>query len=264
MVAWKRSVTSLMRPKKTSWMYRILYFFVNLFFPRLHLVGQGWLPDEPCVIVGNHSQIHGPLASELRLDFPHETWCAGEMMRRDEVSAYAFRDFWSFKPRWTLPFYRLLSKLITPLAICLFNNAHTIPVYHDIRLRNTFRLSLEALNGGESLVIFPEKNEKYNHILYAFQDKFIDLARYYYKQSGKRLSFVPMYLAPSLRSVFFGEAIVFDPDAPIETERKRICNALSEAITALADAQPLHTVVPYRNIPRRDYPHNHPQGEQTP
>ena len=133
-----------------------------------------------------------------------------------------------------------------------------------MRLRNTFRLSLEALKGGESLVIFPEKNEACNHILYAFQDKFVDLARFYYRQSGQRLAFVPMYIAPALRSVFLGAPVVFDPEAPMEAERTRICDALSDRITALADAQPLHTVVPYRNIPRRDYPHNHPQGGNDP
>ena len=249
-----------MRPKKTSRIYRILLFLIDLCFPRLRLIGREKLPDEACIIVGNHCQMNGPLASELRLDFPHETWCAGEMMRWDEVADYAFRDFWSLKPRWTHPFYRLLSRLITPLAVCLFNNAHTIPVYHDVRLRNTFRLSLKALSEGESLVIFPEKNEKHNHILYAFQDKFVDTARYYYKQSGKRLSFVPMYISPTLRCVSFGAPVVFDPLTPIENERERICACLSDAITALADRLPAHTVVPYRNIPRREYPHNHPQG----
>lgn len=245
-----------MREKKTSWMYKILYFFVNLFFPRMRVVGLENLPEEACILVGNHSQMHGPLASELRLDFPHETWCAGEMMRWREVPGYAFRDFWSFKPGWTHPFFRLLSLLITPLAVCIFNNAHTIPVYHDVRLRNTFRRSVEALAAGESLVIFPEKNEPYNHILYAFQDKFVDTARYYYKQTGRAADFVPLYVAPALKTVFIGRPTRFRPEAPIAEERARLCAYLTEQITAIAEAQPRHTVVPYRNIRKRDYPVN--------
>ena len=245
-----------MRPKKTSLMYKILYFFVNLFFPRLTIVGLENLPDEACIVVGNHSQMNGPLASELRLQFPHETWCAGQMMTWNEVADYAFTDFWSFKPKWTHPFFRLLSHLITPIAVCLFNNAHTIPVYHDIRLRQTYRQSVEAMAGGESLVIFPEKNEPGNHILYAFQDKFVDTARFYYKKTGVAAPFVPVYIAPRLRSVYIGRPTRFRPEAGVDDERERICRYLREEITAMAEALPEHTVVPYRNIPKKLYPKN--------
>lgn len=245
-----------MTEKKTTWIYKIIHFFVDLFFPRMKIQGLDRLPDEPVIFVGNHSQTTGPLFSEMRLPGPHETWCAGEMMNWAEVSEYAFRDFWSFKPRWTHPFFRLISWLIAPLAICIFNNARTIPVYHDVRLRNTFRLSVQSLEAGESLVIFPEKNEKFNRILYAFQDKFVDTARYFYKKTGKSVCFVPMYIAPRLNSVFIGEALRFDPEAPIAEERTRICEEMAARITAMAQAQPRHTVVPYRNIPKRDYPTN--------
>lgn len=251
-----------MRPKKTTRIFRILRFLVNCFFPVFQIFGLNRLPEEPCIIVGNHSQMNGPLLSELRLDFPHETWCAGELMNRKEAAAYAFTDFWSFKPRWTLPFFRLLSHLITPLALCLFNNAHTIAVYHDVRLRQTYRQSVEALADGESLVIFPEKNAPGNHILYAFQDKFVDTARFYYKKTGKTLSFVPLYIAPRLRGAWFGKPILFRPEAPIAEERERICALLREEITGIAEALPEHTVVPYRNIPKRDYPSSRAQTKE--
>ncbi|MBR5342872.1 MAG: hypothetical protein IK149_03110 [Oscillospiraceae bacterium] len=253
-----------MRPKKTSRIYRIIRFLIDLFFPRMQIFGLEKLPDEPCIVVGNHSQMNGPLVSELRLDFPHETWCAGELMRWNEAADYAYTDFWSFKPRWTRPFFRLLSRLITPLCVCLFNNAHTIPVYHDVRLRQTFRQSVDALADGESLVIFPEKNAPGNHILYAFQDKFVDTARFYHNKTGKSLSFVPLYIAPRLRGAWFGSPVRFDPEAPAARERERICDLLRAEITAIAEALPEHTVVPYRNIPKRDYPksRNAGKGEQ--
>ena len=40
--------------------------------------------------------------------------------------------------------------------------------------------------------------------------------------------------------------------------RARICAGLMDRITAMAAALPPHTVVPYRNIPKRDYPKNTP------
>lgn len=247
-----------MEEKKTTLIYRIIRWFVWLFAPKFRLSGEENLPKEPCIIVGNHSQMYGPIAGELYMPGRHEIWCAGEMMHRDEVADYAFTDFWSFKPKRTHWFFRILSRLITPLALCIFNNAHTIPVYHDTRLLSTYRESIEKLRAGSSMVIFPEKNERYNNILYAFQDKFVDLARFYYKKTGEALSFVPLYICPKRKTLYFGEPIRFNPAASIAAERERICACLCGAITDLAASLPLHTVVPYRNIRKRDYPKNRP------
>ena len=56
----------------------------------------------------------------------------------------------------------------------------------------------------------------------------------------------------------FGAPLAFDPKAPIADERRRLCGAIMDAITDMAVSQPLHTVVPYPNIPRRLYPKNLP------
>ena len=249
--------------KKTSLIYRIIRWFVWLFSPKFKVEGAENLPKEPCVIVGNHSQMYGPVGCELYTPVKHEIWCAGEMMHWNEVSAYAFQDFWSYKPRWTHWYFRILSKLITPLSVCVFNNAHTIPVYHDTRLITTYRESIEKLRAGSSIVIFPEKYERKNNILYAFQDKFVDLARFYYKKTGTALDFVPLYIAPKRKTMYYGKPIRFDPTAPIAEERARICNAIHDAIVEQACSLPEHTVIPYRNIRKRDYPKNIPFEDYT-
>ena len=247
-----------MEDKKTSWIYRVIYWLVRLFSPRYQLVGTENLPEEPCVIVGNHSQMFGPIAGEIYTPGKHYIWCAGEMMHRKEVPAYAYRDFWSKKPKAVRWFFKIMSYVITPLALCIFNNAHTIAVYHDTRLISTYRESMEKLHAGNSIVIFPECYDEHNNIVHGFQDKFVDLARFYYKKYGVALSFVPMYLAPRLSRIFYGEPVRFDPAAPIADERARICEVLMDRITDMAVAQPEHVVVPYPNIPKRRYPHNIP------
>lgn len=247
-----------MEDKKTPWLYKVIYFLVKLFSPKYTLVGTEKLPKEPCVIVGNHSQMYGPIAGEMYIPGKHYVWCAGALMHKEEVADYAYQDFWSNKPKSVRWFFRILSHLITPLSVLIFNSAHTVPVYHDTRLITTYRESIELLKQGNSMVIFPEHYDEHNNIVHDFQDKFIDLARFYYKKTGTELRFVPMYLAPALKTMFFGEPIPFHHDAPIAEERRRICNALMDAITDIAVAQPEHTVVPYPNIPKRQYPKNIP------
>lgn len=247
-----------MEEKDTSWFYRGIRSLVRLFSPKFQVIGAEKLPEEPCVIVGNHSQMYGPIAGELYTPGKHYIWCAGEMMHWDEVADYAFQDFWSEKPKAVRWFFRLLSYLITPLSVCIFNNAHTIPVYHDTRLISTYRESIVKLQEGNTMVIFPEHHVKHNNIICDFQDKFIDLARFYYKKTGEELSFVPMYMAPKLKKMIFGLPIRFRADAPIAEERRRICDELMEQITQIAVSLPEHTVVPYPNMPKKDYPKNIP------
>ena len=48
----------------------------------------------------------------------------------------------------------------------------------------TFKNTVKKLQEGKSVVIFPEHDVKHNHIVYEFQDKFIDIAKLYYKRTG--------------------------------------------------------------------------------
>ena len=250
--------------KKPSRAYRAVWRTLKAIYPKMEIQGAENLPEGGAILVGNHAQIHGPLAAELYFPEGRYTWCAAEMMTLGEVPAYAYRDFWSQKPKYSQWLYHILSYLIAPLAVFLFNNANTIPVYHDTRVLRTFRETVKRLCEGNKIVIFPEQDRKYNHILYEFQKHFADTALMYYKKSGKPVFFVPMYITPRLRRIVFGPPVTYNPELPLEEERSRICDALKTEITALAMKLPRHTVIPYRNIPKRDYPSNIPDEVKHP
>ncbi|MBE5892328.1 MAG: hypothetical protein E7286_03005 [Lachnospiraceae bacterium] len=239
--------------KISSVLFKIIRKLVRLFYGRMEVIGTENLPSDNTIFVGNHTQMNGPIAGELFMPENCFTWCAGQMMHAKEVPEYAFDDFWSQKPMWTHTFYRCLAHVITPLSVCIFNNARTIPVYRDMRIMTTFKKSIQMLKEGNNILIFPEKDEKYNNILYRFQENFIDLAMYYYKKTGICLTFVPVYIAPKLRKIYIGKGISYDNENRMEAERSRICEYLSAEITDLARSLPLHTVVPYRNIPKKYY-----------
>lgn len=245
-----------MKEKKISPLYRFIKWLVRVCYPKMEVVGAEMLGEGPAVIVANHCQMDGPIACELYFPGKSYTWCAGQMMHLKEVPAYAYQDFWSGKPKCSRWFYKLLSYIIAPLSVLVFNNADTIGVYHDSRVMGTFKKTVNRLCEGGRVVIFPEYNAKYNHIIYDFQDKFIDTARLYYKRTGQELSFVPMYIAPKLRKMYLGEPIRFCAENPADAERRRICEYLMDQITKTACALPAHTVIPYRNIRKKDYPSN--------
>lgn len=242
------------KSKKKSVLFHVIKYFVRLFSPKMHIESEKLLPKEPTIIVANHAQMYGPIACELYLPDNYTIWCAGEMMKFKEVPAYAYQDFWSQKPAWARPFYKLLSYLIAPLSVLVFSNARTIAVYKDGRLKNTFRDSLDELLKGNSIVVFPEHYVTHNSIVYEFQEGFVDIARLYHKRTGKEIRFVPMYICPALGKMCLGESVQYSAGAPAHGERNRICNYLMQEITHLAQALPRHRVVPYPNISKKLYP----------
>ncbi len=222
----------------------------------MEIIGLENLPDEPCAIIGNHSQLHGPITCELYFPDTCYTWCAAQMMNLREVPSYAYKDFWSQKPKATKPFFKLISYIIAPLSVSIFNNARTIAVFRDSRILSTFKDSIAKLKDGKSVVVFPEQDAKHNHIVYDFQEGFVDIARLYYKRTGKELFFVPLYIAPRLKKVYLGKPVKFSADTPLDEERRRICDYLMDEITNIACDLPEHTVIPYRNIAKKHYPKN--------
>lgn len=242
-----------MEKKKTSLGYRMIKNLVRMIYGKVEIIGMENLPDRDAVIVGNHTQMNGPIIGEIYMPDNCYIWCAGQMMNRKEVPEYAFQDFWSQKSKWTQPFYKVASHLIAPLASFIFNNARTVAVYHDIRIAATFKNTVKMMQEGANMIIFPEKDEKRNNILYQFQDKFVDTARFYYKRTERELTFVPMYVAPKLKKVYIGQGVRYNHETPIDQERERICDYLAGTITRTARELPEHVVVPYRNIPKKRY-----------
>lgn len=244
-----------MEARKTPLSYRVLKRIVRTLYPKMRVEGLENIPAGGAVIVGNHAHAYGPIGVELYLKNRY-TWCAAQMMDLKEAPAYSFQDFWSMKPRYTHPFYRILSFLTAPLCVLAFNNADTIPVYRDVRVMKTFRETLRLLREGKNIVIFPEHTVPHNNIVYDFQDRFIDLGRMYFNMNQKELSFVPMYIAPRLKKIILGKPIRYRADASADQERRRIREELMEAVTRLGRSQPRHIVIPYAVIPKKEYPFN--------
>ena len=242
--------------KKTTLSYRCIRNCIGAFYPKYQVFGEENLPDGPCIVAGNHSQINGPVACELYFPGDHATWTIGEMFHKETIPEYAFQDFWSLRPKSVHWFYRILSHLIVPLSVCIFNNANTIPVYKDKKLNETIRMSQDCLIARRRVIIFPEEYAEHNNIVHNFRSGFVSVAKRHYEETGEIVSFVPLYVCPQLRRLNIGKPVLFDPEKHIKDEKKRICNYLMDEISEMAYALPRHKVVPYPNVPPKDFPEN--------
>ena len=241
----------MMKTKKPI-LFRIFYRVIKMFFPRFQVEKKTDLNAPGHIYVSNHAQAYGPLAMYFYFPQKRYIWTIGEMCNRKEVTSYAMEDFWRHKSKWTKWIYKLFSFIIlAPLGSYLLKTADTIPVYKDSRLRQTMSKSIDKLNEGNDIIIFPEYRDLYNKYINEFQINFVDVGRFYTRRTNIDLSFYPVYTCVDLRKILIGEPTKFNSHANIDEERMRIVRYLQDEITKLGESLPNHTIVPYINNKRK-------------
>lgn len=203
--------------------------------------------DNPIVFLCNHGEVYGPLASILFMPVPVRPWTMSELsINKEESAAYLYK--YTFSPIKWLPvsIRQWLARVVGGLSVYVFNQVECIPVFrnHPRQLMDTFRRSVEDMQAGDNLLIFPENPD-------AIPDKpgyersgvgelfrgFAMLAPVYYNKTGKCCRFQPMYAHKGMRTLSFGKTVEFDPDrSPIE-ERDRIVNAVTAEMQRLSDRE---------------------------
>ncbi len=196
-------------------------------------------PENPLVFLGNHAEIYGPIASALCFPFPVRFWVISKMMyNKKDVRAYLYENTFSKKTYLPLFIRKLLAWYLGWLSVNVMNALRAIPVYRDspMKLRQTLRESVEALENGENLMIFPEHPEgKYiKGGISELSPGFMMLAEAWYKKSGKPLRMMPVFANRENRTFTFGEEIRYEPDKGYAAEQERILKEAFEQLTSLS------------------------------
>ena len=133
---------------------------------------------------------------------------------------------------------RILARMAAWLSVNVMGQLECIPVYRDspMKLRETFRLSMDAMEAGDNLLIFPENPEnKYpNEGIGELSPGFVMLADIYWKKKRKRLRMLPMYADKRRKKITFGRIIEFDPENNLKDETERIIRETTGQIRTMA------------------------------
>jgi len=157
-----------------------------------------------------------------------------------EVAQYVYK--WSISPiKWLGRAGWWLARLIGPVAVWAMRQFEAIPVYRNKprELMTTFRRSVEAMEAGDNLLIFPENPDAIAGEGYAHGKMgelfrgFPMLAQVYFNRTGKRCRFLPMYAHQGSRTLSFGTPILYDPDNDAIAERDRIVEEAQKQMEAL-------------------------------
>ena len=197
----------------------------------------------PILFLGNHLEVLGPILCTLWFPVPVRFWSISTMMDdRKKVTEYVYSNTFS-KVTWLPRFLQKLTAMfIGWLSVNVMNQLECIPVYRDspMKLRETIRCSIEALESGDNLMIFPESS----HEKYALQGigklspGFVMLAAAYWRKCGKKLRMMPVYACKEKKIINFGTIFEFNPDNAYADEQDRIIRETERQILEMAGIDP--------------------------
>ena len=197
--------------------------------------------DGPVIFISNHHDIYGPIVTHLYLPYSYRPWIENNILSDDTVTDY-IKSFVHKRVRikWLA---KLLIKTASRLLVVITNSTDPIPVYRRMDLKRTIetiRSSVTALQEQDNLLIFPEdpslSEEGYatEGVAPLFKG-FVLVGKSYYKKTGKRVKFYPIYTDQVKRTITFGECVIYDPDG--ENEPDRISDYLMDVLNKMSSEQ---------------------------
>jgi hypothetical protein len=224
---------------------KIVNFILNkMVVPKMSFVFHDEIPNEAAIFVGNHTRFRGPLAIQYRYPGKVRTWSDAKLIERK--SCYDLFKNKVIKDIKGEKIFRVLLPASIPLISWYYRKKlNCIPVYRDMNVAKTFRVSSTTLMNDVNVAVYPEIIEnRLNEVVCKFATGFVYIAYNFYKMTGKRIKFYPLYIAETIRETHFGKPIQYNPDLPIKEQADVIARYLEEQITNLARSLPQHKMVP--------------------
>ncbi len=192
------------------------------------------------VLVCNHGELYGPVVTNLYVPISFRPWSISSMMEKDAIVHYTYENT-ALRQKWVPNCLKMpLTKLLCPLCLWILNSLEAIPVYrgNPHALLKTFRLTVEAMQAGDNILIFPERGETdvpgqrgyVSEGVGTLFTGFAMIAPAYYAKTHKRAVFLPIYASKHLRTLTFGKGVVYNPEAPATQEKLRIVNTLQQSM----------------------------------
>lgn len=207
--------------------FRIIAWVVRRILPLREVQPLSSLAEQPCIILCRHRNMRGPFYTISRWGGRYlRPWIYYPFCFRKEfyqqMYGYTLTERLHFPKPLAMFASWLLSIVVTPLMASL----GAIPVYrNDSRIRETFRQSLDLLEQGCNIIIFPDVDYTNNGKVGDVYEGFFMLERMYHKKTGRHLPFVPVQLDTKQKSLRFGNPVSFT-DANFNEERQRVLDAI--------------------------------------
>lgn len=181
--------------KKKRPFFSFVKGILRLFYKKPKIVYLGGETEQPAIILSNHVALKGPLIHELHFPVSTVKWGAGEMLGNYKTRFNYLRNvFYMQKRGYGKARATFIAIFSAAFSKFFYRGMNVVPTWHDARMFNTVTYSVDVLNGGGSVLIFPENSDEgYKDVLTEFHAGFVTLAECYYKKTGKDVPVQPVY-----------------------------------------------------------------------
>lgn len=197
--------------------------------------------DGPVVFVANHYKLFGAISIPFNIPYRVHMWMLHDLVIPEEIYSHLCSWIKSEHPersdKRVCRRARFYTKRVAYMTRCL----EAIPVMKNGDPREmikTMRITAEIMESGDHILIFPENKGdgfKNDGDISEFLNGYIQVARFYHKQTGKDTTFYPIYIGKKQRTYTFGTPVRYNSENGNE-EKERVANAVYGQMRAMADA----------------------------
>ena len=218
---------------------KIVCFFLRPFM-RMKVINKKVVNTKngPVIFVTNHYEIYGPIVSVLHLPFSVRIWIIHGMLSLDLIEEHIKPGTDKVLKFLPIKCRRKLVKRFSKIIVNAMHEFDPIPVYREsLRdLVKTMRESVDALMGGDNILIFPESTNKYKDgEVDKFFTGFAYLGEMYYRKTGKEVTFYPYYISKAKKTMTFGNGVTYNHKNDGFLEKQRIATDLHSEMIRLMD-----------------------------
>jgi hypothetical protein len=208
-MAKNRNTVGWRVPKRKQRVWEFFKTFFKPFYKAKEIVFLDKKFADKCIIVSNHANKGGPLLYELNLPVFHASWGAYQMLGNYSSRYHYLRDvlyiqkngMGKAKATFKAGFEAFFS-------IFMYKGMKILPAYPDVRLRKTLEYSMNMLDAGYAVSVYPEDSSKgyFDEMTYFFPG-FVMLADRYYKKTGEDLPVYPVYYGKKKSKIVVGKPL---------------------------------------------------------
>ena len=209
--------------------------FLRMFFKKPKILSLSGELNDRAVFVANHAAMFGPVVYNLYLPAQFAQWGAWPMLGTWKQRYRYLRDVYFIQKRHKNKFAATLLALFEAgFSPMFYKGLHVLPSYNDQRFLITLRKSIQVLDSGKGVIIFPENSDDgYHETLTEFYAGFVELAKYYRKRKGEDVPIYPVYYHAKLKKIVIGFPSYYSEYEAKGMDRKQIANEFCRQVNEL-------------------------------